>query len=383
MDYKQIGIELEDDEKKIEEEGKDEKNKQKNKLKEDIKSDNKERKSLKEKQNEEENKQKKYQEVPSNKKNIKQKEKTRKNKKAVSKFLIRKRKRKEKKYKPFSEGEIKPLAAKKESEMENSQSIVDLINIEPISDYVNKKIETWNKNKSSNNFSIEELVKSISIIPEINYQFLNVIINKDIDKFFDYYKFFQFTFNASQRKEFQNKIKDKCDLPLIKYNFIPDTIKDIKEILVNLCNSIIKIEFNKPDYSEKLKKVFMGNYVYSEGQFTSPIPVKYGNRELKINKLIFEIVDFFYPKSPMNVEDNDENELIYDKLTKFKLFQPIFEKIELYNNDEELISVFNYLFNSFFVYFDSEEKNRDYELFKYIILCCMPFELKKAKIFLI
>ena len=29
MDYKQIGIELEDDEKKIEEEGKDEKNKQK------------------------------------------------------------------------------------------------------------------------------------------------------------------------------------------------------------------------------------------------------------------------------------------------------------------------------------------------------------------
>jgi hypothetical protein len=85
----------------------------------------------------------------------------------------------------------------------------------------------------------------------------------------------------------------------------------------------------------------------------------------------------------MNVEDNDENELIYDKLTKFKLFQPIFEKIELYNNDEELISVFNYLFNSIFVYFDSEEKNRDYELFKYIILCCMPFELKKAKIFLI
>ena len=190
MDYKQIGIELEDDEKKIEEEGKDEKNKQKNKLKEDIKSDNKERKSLKEKQNEEENKQKKNQEVPSNKKNIKQKEKTRKNKKEVSKFLIRKRKRKEKKYKPFAEGEIKferkPLAAKKESEMENSQSIVDLINIEPISDYVNKKIEIWNKNKSSNNFSIEELVKSISINPEINYQFLNTIINKDIDKFFDY-----------------------------------------------------------------------------------------------------------------------------------------------------------------------------------------------------
>ena len=340
MDYKQIGIELEDDEKKIEEEGKDEKNKQKNKLKEDIKSDNKERKSLKEKQNEEENKQKKNQEVPSNKKNIKQKEKTRKNKKAVSKFLIRKRKRKEKKYKPFAEGEIKferkPLAAKKESEMENSQNIVDLINIEPISDYVNKKIETWNKNKSSNNFSIEELVKSISINPEINYQFLNTIINKDIDKFFDYYKFFQFTFNASQRKEFQNKIKDKCNLPIIINNFIPDTITDVKEILINLCNSIAKVECYQPNFLENLKQAFISNHVYSEAKFKSFIPVKYGNRELKLNKLIFEIVDFFYNEYPMNFESNDEkeNKLIEDKCAMFLKFKPIFDNFKLYDNDD-------------------------------------------------
>ena len=84
----------------------------------------------------------------------------------------------------------------------------------------------------------------------------------------------------------------------------------------------------------------------------------------------------------MNVEINDEKEiiLIKDKFLMFRLFQPIFEKIELYDNDEELISVFNYLFNSIFVYFYSEEKNRDYELFKYIIMCCIPFELKKMKI---
>ena len=48
--------------------------------------------------------------------------------------------------------------------------------------------------------------------------------------------FFQFTFTASQRKEFQNKIKDKCDINIIKNNFIPDIITDIKEISVNLCN---------------------------------------------------------------------------------------------------------------------------------------------------
>jgi hypothetical protein len=69
------------------------------------------------------------------------------------------------------------------------------------------------------------------IIPELNYQFLNTIINNDIDKFFDYYKFFQFTFSASQRKEFQNKIKDKCNLPIIINNFIPDSITDIQKFL--------------------------------------------------------------------------------------------------------------------------------------------------------
>ena len=48
--------------------------------------------------------------------------------------------------------------------------------------------------------------------------------------------FFQITFSASQRKEFQNKIKDKCDINMIKNNCIPDIITDIKEISVNLCN---------------------------------------------------------------------------------------------------------------------------------------------------
>ena len=75
--------------------------------------------------------------------------------------------------------------------LESSESEIYLINIEPISDYVNKKIQIWNNNKSSKDFSIEELAKSISIIPELNYNFLNTIINNDnFEKFYNYYKFF-------------------------------------------------------------------------------------------------------------------------------------------------------------------------------------------------
>ena len=246
-----------------------------------------------------------------------------------------------------------------------------------------KEKKIWNENKSFKDFQIEKLVKSIQIIPELNYHFLNTIINDDIDKFFDYYKFFQFTFSASQRKEFQNKIKDKCNLPIIINNFIPDTITDVKEILINLCNSIAKVECYQPNFLENLKQAFISNHVYSEAKFKSFIPVKYGNRELKLNKLIFEIVDFFYNEYPMNFESNDEkeNKLIEDKCAMFLKFKPIFDNFKLYDNDDELISVFNYLFNSIFVYFHSEEEFRDYLLFKNIILCCMPFELKKAKTF--
>ena len=105
-------------------------------------------------------------------------------------------------------------------------------------------------------------------------------------------------------------------MPIIINNFIPDTITDVKEILINLCNSIAKVECYQPNFLENLKQAFISNHVYSEAKFKSFIPVKYGNRELKLNKLIFEIVDFFYNEYPMNFESNDEkeNKLIEDKM---------------------------------------------------------------------
>jgi hypothetical protein len=407
MDNRQVGLELEEEEQKInDKEKKDEKLNQKNKLKEESKVKKKEKKSVKEKEDDEEKETKKgrKKKKKENKENLCDEKSVNKicepniniiHIQPKSKFLNKKRKERVKEREKERERQIEKeeqkfgknlLALQKELEdqdSENSENEADLINIKPLSVYVEEKKKNWNENKSSKDFSIEKLAKSMPIIPELNYQFLNTIINNDIDKFFDYYKFFQFTFSASQRKEFQNKIKDKCNLPIIINNFIPDTITDIKEILINLCNSIVKVECYKLNFLENLKKAFISNHVYSEKKFASSIPVRYGNRELKINKLIFEIVDFFYDKYSMNVEFNDENEkkLIRDKCSMFQLFQPIFENIELYDNDEELISVLNYLFNSIYVYFHSEEQNRDYHLFKNIILCCMPFKLKKAKTF--
>ena len=228
---------------------------------------------------------------------------------------------------------------------------------------------------------MKQFAKSIDILPDFNYVFLNNILNeKDIDSFIRYYKFFKFTLTANQRKEFQNKIKGKCDLPIIINNFIPDTINDIKEIFIKICKSIVDIELtNNNNFLEDFKNIFINNGVYSEEKFDSIIPVRFANRELKLNKLIFEIVDFFYNK-PMNYPSFNEEEikLMRAKCIMFKSFQQIIEKINFFN-DDEFYDVFNYLFNCIYIFFDVPEKRKNYELFYKIITCCLPFELAQAK----
>ena len=385
MTDKQFEIELneeeEDDEIKMLETEKEERKNPKSKQK--GRRAMKTRKNSEKKNVEKENKKKEKPKIQSKNKQMIETEKKEKYIKIDSKFLEKKRKRtvnlKEKgkgKRKGKRSGKAKKdnsiekeeknfekmlQKRKTDFEIDDTESDSNLIIINPISNYVNKKREEWEKNKSSVDFSMEGFSKSISIISEFNYEFLQTLIKNSLDEFYNYYKFYQFTLTAIQRKEFQKIIKDKCDLPIIKNNFIPDIITDIKEILVKLCNSLIKIDCYKTDSLEKLKQTFIDNSVYSEDKFNSSIPVKYGSRELKINKLIFEIVDFFYAKFSMNalIDDKNEVELISQKIETFKSFKPIFEKMELYANDEELIKVFNYLFNSIYVLFNSEENKRN------------------------
>ena len=269
----------------MKEKEKEEKMKQKKKIKKGSKVEEEEKKEGKEKlekendegkegnakEEEEENKQKekKQEKVLSKKKGLKKEEKTKKDIKATSPFLGKKRKikrkRKEEKEDFFKKEEKifekKLLAVKNEIGEGDTESEINLINIEPISEYVKKKKEEWNKNKSSEDFSMEKFAKTISIIQDFNYEFLNTMINRDLEKCIQYYKFYQFTLTASQRQEIQNKIKDKCDLPIIKNNFIPESIKDIKVIFVKLCNSIVKIDCYQKDFLETLKKTFIENYV--------------------------------------------------------------------------------------------------------------------------
>ena len=112
---------------------------------------------------------------------------------------------------------------------------------------------------------MDEFANSIEIISDFNYTLLKSKIENDIDDFIKYYKFYQFTLSVPQRKEIQKLIKDKCDLPIIKNNFITESIKDTKEIFINLCNAIVNIKnCAKNDFPEKLTNEFIKNGVYSE-----------------------------------------------------------------------------------------------------------------------
>ena len=319
--------------------------------------------------------------------NEEENKKKKKNKKSISIFSALNKKIKRNKEKANNDEKeqftklFEILRKEEDSYEKGVNHINDLIIITPIAEYVKSKQEEWEKNKRSDKFSMKQFAKSIGILQDFNYIFLNNILNKeDIDSFIRYYKFFQFTLTAKQRKEIQNKIKGKCNFPIITKNFIPDTINDIKEIFINICKSLVDLKLTEDkEFLKDLKNIFIINNVYSEKNFDSIIPVEFANRELKLNKLIFEIVDFFY-KSSLNYQtiDKDEIKLMKSKCIMFRLFKKIIEKINLFS-DDELFTVFNYLFNCIYIFFDVAEAKKNYELFYKIITCCMPFELAQAK----
>ena len=247
-----------------------------------------------------------------------------------------------------------------------------------------EKKEEWSKHKDGS-INAEKFYKSIKIIDEFNYTLLNKYIKEeDWDTFIRYYTNAQFTLKIEQRKEIQKKIKNKgISIPLINNNIIKDDIHSIKEIFYIVCNSIIQISddiISNGNFLTVLKNVFLENNIYSENEFKSSIPVKFGNINLKYNKLIFEVVDFFY-KSPMNIEIKDSKEinLMKSKATRFKSFEIFFSKFHLFNDDNELFEICDYLLTSIYILFDVDKKNRNYDFFKNIIICCLPFEFENAK----
>ena len=166
------------------------------------------------------------------------------------------------------------------------------------------------------------------------------------------YKFYQSTVPKS--KEIQNIIKIKYTLPIIEINFINDNINSTKDFFINVCNTVIKIRNNYSEdnnISELLKKAILNNNIYSEDIIKYFIPVRFGNNDIKFNKLIFKLLILFL-EILMNKEINDKNEILLmdRKLLSFKSLQPFISKLNLFKSNDELFEVYDYLFNLFIFY---------------------------------
>ena len=64
------------------------------------------------------------------------------------------------------------------------------------------------------------------------------------------------------------------------------------------------------------------------------------------------------------------------------MMAPLVEKIELINNNDELIDIFDFIFNFLSLMMKVKVEKRKYDIFLNIIEMCFLFEFKKAKSYL-
>ena len=247
----------------------------------------------------------------------------------------------------------------------------------PISQYFQMKIEENWKNKEI--FDLKAYCESIGIYAESNYKLLNELINTDVDAFYQYYSKYQFTLSISQRKNIQKLIKIGKDFPFISNNFIKDDLKSIRELFLNICDLILNTKFEDKDCLETLQSQIMSSGVFLNENIEFRVPVNFGNIELKFNKLIIDIIRFIFDLNMGKTNDltAEEKKLIITKLGKFKLAEKFFQKTKLFD-DEMLFEVSDYLINCYYILFEVDNSQRNYDNLRKIITCCMPFELETA-----
>ena len=251
----------------------------------------------------------------------------------------------------------------------------------PIYQYFQIKLkEDW---KNMETVDLKKYCESIGIYAESIYKLLCELINTDLDTFYRYYSKYQFTLPISQRKNIQ-KLFQKCDnYPLINNNFIKDELKSMRELFLNVCNLILNINFENKDCLETLQTQIMDNGVFLNENIQFRIPVNFGNNELKFNKLIIDIIRFIFDLKMGKLNDLtlEEKKLITTKIGKFKLTEKFFQKAMLFD-DEMLFKISDYLINCYYILFEVDNSQRNYDNLRKIITCCMPFELEKAKNFI-
>ena len=288
--------------------------------------------------------------------------------------------------KQFEKNKIKENKDKKDEKYEKSSNRrlsknKKLIEVTPISEFFNKKIEYWKNEKINDLKDLENFCESIKIFDESNYKLLDELVNKNDQLFSKYYTTYQFTLNLKQRLLIQNKMKDLSIYPqMIRNNIINKSLTSIRQLYLDLCDKIININIKDKAFIETLLNDIMKLGIFIENKIEFKFPVRFGNIEIKFNKLIIETLYFIFQTKMDDIKtlDNDEITKIGCKVFQFRHLKTFFEKSSKYD-DKELIDVCDYIINCYYILFEVDEEQRDYEKLKKIINCCLPFELEVAK----
>ena len=268
-------------------------------------------------------------------------------------------------------------------QINDSFDIKDLIPLKSIQEYYNEKKSIWENERNNNNFNLEEFCKDVEILDEANYQYSIKLVKENIQKFYEFYSKYQFTLKLSQRKNIQIFFEKNENLPLIlKYNIISSETISLRINLLKLCESIIKINLSSDinQIVSNLKNCFILHKFYSTNNFEYILPIKYANYDCKMCKLGIEISKLFFGISIENekILSNSEKFEIKEKLLEFLKLEKFLSKSNLYD-DNEFFNTFDFIINTLFIYFDSNEDFRNTNLLNDIINCCLPFELEIAK----
>ena len=242
---------------------------------------------------------------------------------------------------------------RKNKNIENNK----IINVQSIKSYILKCKDMLNRNE----ISLNDYLNKIDIDDKNIIILLNSLLkNNQIKEFYEAYSKFQFHLTLKDRLIFQNTFLSNKDLPdSIKKNIIKT--ESIKENFKNICLDII----NKGT-DNNIKKIFENNCVYFQENINVTIPYKFGSKELKFYCLLNDIYLYF-----------NSNKLSFEnKIKIFKYLKNLIITIE-YLEDDEIISIFNYLINILHIYLD--EKIIDLNIYSLIIKSCLPFNDEKAK----
>ena len=264
------------------------------------------------------------------------------------------------------------------------------IKIESIKKYKAKKLKEWEENKGNELFDLKQfIIKEYDIHDDCHFKYLSIIYKKNnIKEFIGHYSKYQFVMKIETRKNFQKLFENNkaiIKVAIISYNIIPYTLISIKNIFKEVLSEIIKIDLSKEKnlIDKILINIFKNQHIYYDKYFEYLIPTRFSDiYEYKFNKLLFDIAYFFFPYKGILEAKNirkEERDIMEEKLKLFKMISPLSNKFELIDNDDDLIDIFDFIFNCLAIMMQVKSIKRKLDIFSSIIKMCEPFDLENAK----